>query len=185
MPLAHGAISGDERGEAMKILATFDGTKYSEAIMPQLQQMAHLPSVEFTLLSVAHEPDAKLRTRGLPRPILVSGAMGANARVLLNRTDPTFAEDKTQAIERRISELEDYLTGLAHQLPAGISCHVEAHVADNVAQVIVDRAREAQIDVIVMATHSRGRIVHALFGSTAEHVVRSGVAPVMLVHPKE
>ena len=35
----------------MKILATFDGTKYSEAIMPQLQQMAHLPSVEFTSLT--------------------------------------------------------------------------------------------------------------------------------------
>ena len=169
----------------MKILATFDGTKYSEAVMPQLQLMAGLPSVEFTLLSVAHEPDAKLRRRGLPRPILVSSVMGTSARVLVDRTDPTFAEDKTQAIERRISEMEDYLTRLAHQLPAGISCHVEAHVADNVAQVIVDRAREEQADVIVMATHSRSGIVHVFFGSTADQVVRSGVAPVLLVHPKE
>ena len=169
----------------MKILATFDGTKYAEAIMPQLQLMAALPSAEFTLLAVAHEPDGKLSRRGLPRPILATSAMGTPASVLVNRTDPTFAEDKTQAIERRISELDDYLAGIAHQLPAGVACHIEAHVADNVAKVIVDRAREQQTDVIVMATHSRSGIVQVFFGSTAEQVVRSGVAPVLLVHPKE
>jgi nucleotide-binding universal stress UspA family protein len=35
-----------------------------------------------------------------------------------------------------------------------------------------------------MATHSRGPLRQALFGSTTEAVVRSGVAPVLLVHPK-
>ena len=51
----------------MKILATFDGTTYSEAILPQLQQIAHLPNVQFYLLAVAHEPDGQLRKRGRPR----------------------------------------------------------------------------------------------------------------------
>ncbi len=40
----------------MKILATFDGTKFSESIMPVPEPIAALPNVEFTLLSVAHEP---------------------------------------------------------------------------------------------------------------------------------
>ncbi len=97
--------------------------------------------------------------------------------------DPTYAEDKTQAIERRISELEGYLASLAHQLPPGVTCHIEAHVSDNVPEVIAERAREEQTDVTVMATHSRSGIVHVFFGSTTEQVVRSGVAPVLLVHP--
>ena len=166
----------------MKILATFDGTKFSESIMPRLEQIAHLPNAEFTLLSVAHEPDAKLRRRGRPRPIVVSDAMGRGS-VVLNQIDATYAEDKTQAIERRISETEDYLSELAHRLPEGTSCHIEAHVSDNAAQEIIDRAREEQVDVIVMATHSRGPLAQVLFGSTTEQVVRSGVAPVLLVHP--
>ena len=169
----------------MKILATFDGTKFSESVMPQLGQIAHLPDVEFTLLSVAHEPDGKLRRRGLPRPIIVGDFMGRSIPIVIDQTDAAYAEDKTQAIERRLSELEDYLTALAHQLPQGVTCRIEAHVSDEVAQVIVDRAREEQIDVLVMATHSRGGLAQALFGSTTEAVVRSGVAPVLLVHPKE
>jgi nucleotide-binding universal stress UspA family protein len=50
--------------------------------------------------------------------------------------------------------------------------------------MIIERAREEQPDVIVMATHSRQGISHLLFGSTTEEVVRSGVAPVLVVHPK-
>lgn len=169
----------------MKILATFDGTKYAEAIMPQLMLIANLPNVEFLLLSVAHEPDGKLRRRGRPRPIVVADAMGIGTPVVLNEIDATYAEDKSHAIERRLAEQEDYLVTLVHQLPPGVSCHVESHISDNVAQVIVDRAREEQVDVIVMATHSSGGILHVFFGSTTEQVVRSGVAPVLLVHPKE
>ena len=168
----------------MKILATFDGTTYSEAIMPQLQQIARLPNVQFYLLAVAHEPDGQLRKRGRPRPIVVSDALGRSTPMVLDAVDASYAEDKTQAIARRTAELEDYLSGLAHQLPTGVARHVEAHVSDKVAEVIVDRAREEQIDVVVMATHNRRPLAKALFGSTTEAVVRSGVAPVLLVHPK-
>jgi nucleotide-binding universal stress UspA family protein len=167
----------------MKILATFDGTTFSELIIPHLAKIAALPNAAVTLLSVAHEPDGKLRRRGRPRPITVTDAMGRGTDIVAGVTEPKFVEDKTQAIERRMSELEDYLARVAQQLP-GVSCQVEAHVSDDVAQMIIDRAREEQIDVIVMATHSRNRVAQALFGSTTEAVVRAGVAPVLLVHPK-
>jgi len=168
----------------MKILATFDGTPFSEAVLPTLTQMAALPNAEITLMSVAHEPNGKLRARGIPRPIAAGDLMGRGA-VVVDRTDPSWAEDKTQAIERRVAETEQYLAEICHKLPPGTQCHLEAHVADNVAETIIERAREGQVDVIVMATHSPSRIAQALFGSTTEHVVRSGVAPVLVVHPKE
>lgn len=49
---------------------------------------------------------------------------------------------------------------------------------------IVDYARSRQIDLIVMATHGRTGLAHALIGSVAEKVVRKAPCPVLTVkHP--
>jgi nucleotide-binding universal stress UspA family protein len=88
-------------------------------------------------------------------------------------------------MDRRLAELHDYLVGLAGNFSASAKVTVEAHISDNAAKTIVQRATEEQPDVIVMATHSRGRLSHLLFGSTTEEVVRSGIAPVLVVHPKQ
>lgn len=46
---------------------------------------------------------------------------------------------------------------------------------------IVDLAAEREADLIVMATHGRGVISHAILGSTAERVLRRSPCPVMIV----
>jgi nucleotide-binding universal stress UspA family protein len=49
---------------------------------------------------------------------------------------------------------------------------------------IVDYARTHRIDLIVMATHGRTGLAHALVGSVAEKVVRKAPCPVLTVkHP--
>jgi len=49
---------------------------------------------------------------------------------------------------------------------------------------IIDYARTHQIDLIVMATHGRTGLAHALVGSVAEKVVRKAPCPVLTVkHP--
>jgi nucleotide-binding universal stress UspA family protein len=58
-------------------------------------------------------------------------------------------------------------------------------VSDDPAAEIIRLALADRPDVIVMATHGHTGVVRALFGATAEEVVRSGVAPVYLVHPEE
>ena len=50
---------------------------------------------------------------------------------------------------------------------------------------IVRYARENQIELIVIATHGRTGVQHALFGSVAEKVVRKAPCPVLVVHLKE
>jgi nucleotide-binding universal stress UspA family protein len=53
------------------------------------------------------------------------------------------------------------------------------------AVAIVDYAKEAAIDLIVMGTHGRGPITHLLMGSVAERVVRTAPCPVLTVkHPE-
>jgi nucleotide-binding universal stress UspA family protein len=50
---------------------------------------------------------------------------------------------------------------------------------------IVDYAQEKNIDLIVMGTHGRGWLAHALLGSVAEKVVRKAPCPVLTVRVKE
>ncbi|MCX6356511.1 MAG: universal stress protein [Candidatus Aureabacteria bacterium] len=50
---------------------------------------------------------------------------------------------------------------------------------------IVRCAREKQVEMIVIATHGRTGLSHAMFGSTAEKVIRKAPCPVLSVkHPE-
>ncbi|MCP3979522.1 MAG: universal stress protein [bacterium] len=49
---------------------------------------------------------------------------------------------------------------------------------------IVRLAREADVDMIVMATHGRGFISHAVMGSTTERVMRHAPCPVLVVQDR-
>jgi nucleotide-binding universal stress UspA family protein len=167
----------------MKILAPFDGTPFSESTMPLLQRVAALPGAEVTLLRVTHEPSGK-RMRGARRGYTSVG-QAPGSPLVIETPVAGYVETGEQAVDRTLHEMDDYLCGLAKQLPATASVHTAAHLHDNATEAIIAQAQEEGSDVIVMATHSRGGLKRALFGSTTEAVIRSGVAPVLVVHPKE
>ncbi len=166
----------------MKIMATFDRSEYAEAILPVLQQIAALPNANFILLAVAELP-AGHRQRGQTPIVAVSAALGGDI-VIVKPQPERLVETKSQAIAGQASALEDYLKNIAKRLPEGISCSVEAHVDEQPAHVIIERARQEAPAVIVMTTHGHTGLVRSLFGSVTDQVVRSGVAPVLVVHPR-
>lgn len=49
------------------------------------------------------------------------------------------------------------------------------------AEEIVRYAESCDVDLIIMGTHGRSGIAHALMGSVAEHVVRVAPCPVLLI----
>jgi universal stress protein A len=49
---------------------------------------------------------------------------------------------------------------------------------------IVDYAREAAIDLIVIATHGRTGLSHVLLGSVAERIVREAPCPVLTIRSR-
>jgi len=58
-------------------------------------------------------------------------------------------------------------------------------VSTSPAMAIVDYAREAHSDLIIMGTHGRGAMAQLLMGSVAERVVRTAPCPVLTVrHPE-
>jgi nucleotide-binding universal stress UspA family protein len=50
---------------------------------------------------------------------------------------------------------------------------------------IVRAAREENADLLIVGTHGRGAIVHALLGSVAERIVRKAPCPVLTVRKEE
>jgi len=51
------------------------------------------------------------------------------------------------------------------------------------AEKIIEAAKEKDADLIVMATHGRTGLSHALMGSVAEKVVRQSLCPVLTIRP--
>jgi universal stress protein A len=63
---------------------------------------------------------------------------------------------------------------------AGVSCE-SATLVGRADQEIVERARATSADLIVMGTHGRSGLTHAILGSNAARVVQHAPCPVLIV----
>ncbi len=119
----------------------------------------------------------------------VAGKFGARllvAHVHEDRMPPFVVEYGQTAfaelLDRQRKQAEELLSTAARELGGS----AEALVADGVPHVeIVRLAEERKVDLIVMATHGRGFISHALMGSTTERVIRRAPCPVLVVRQDE
>lgn len=91
---------------------------------------------------------------------------------------PNLFSDIEERAKRQLTQLvaSDQFKGL----------EVETAVMRGVPFVeIVEFAREKEIDLITIATHGRTGLKHAIFGGTADKVVRKAPCPVLSVkHPE-
>ncbi len=92
-----------------------------------------------------------------------------------------------------MAEVFEEVSGYARKEIAALAAEVRAQgieVRESVVQgkppaEILRAAREEAIDLIVLGTHGRGVLDHALFGSTTERVVRKAPCPVLTCRPPE
>jgi nucleotide-binding universal stress UspA family protein len=69
-------------------------------------------------------------------------------------------------------------------IPAGMEAELIVRTGRAFVE-IVRAAKEKEADMIVIATHGRTGLSHAMFGSTAEKVVRKAPCPVLSIkHPE-
>lgn len=76
------------------------------------------------------------------------------------------------------TRMERFRNDHARTLPCSVATNVA--MGRPFAEIIA-YAREQKIDLIVMGTHGRGAIAHALLGSTTEKVLRKAPCPVMTI----
>ena len=128
--------------------------------------------------------------RGLKEAIALATEQKATLCLLHVTNDfPIMSEmPSTFDFEKYREELQQYGRNLledAKTLAASLGLGVETHLRDlkggRVADAIVEEAKSAGCDLIVIGTHGRRGFRRALLGSDAESVLRESPVPVLLV----
>jgi nucleotide-binding universal stress UspA family protein len=91
---------------------------------------------------------------------------------------PKMMQDLADQAERHLEEWR----GEAVRLVGAPRVSAEKAVGEPAAE-IVSYARSAGMDLVVVGTHGRTGLEHALMGSVAERVVRRAHCPVLTVRP--
>jgi nucleotide-binding universal stress UspA family protein len=90
---------------------------------------------------------------------------------------PKMMDELAEQAERHLSEWKRDAEAL------GASNVVSVKAVGEPATEIVAYARERGMDLVVVGTHGRTGLEHALMGSVAERVVRRAPCPVLTVRP--
>jgi nucleotide-binding universal stress UspA family protein len=158
-PAAGAAPSNYAAPQVRHILVPLDGTAVAEAALPPAAALARLFGAGLHLVR-AVEPvpvPAAVPDLAAGRPPVTE--LAARARAYLGR-----AAGRLRAAD----------------LP--VDTHVAAHdFLESAAPAVLEEAEGA--DLIVMATHGRGRVARFLLGSVADQVVRGADVPVLVVRP--
>jgi nucleotide-binding universal stress UspA family protein len=132
--------------------------------------------------------------RGFEEAVALARAVGASLRLMhVVDTVPVAMEMAPSATWQQICEAQRRdgealidrarATAIEHGVAAD-TCLLEGSAA-RVADAIVEEARAAGCDLIVMGTHGRRGFTHLMMGSDAERVARVSSLPVLLVrHPE-
>ena len=169
-----------------KILVPLDGSSLSEQVIPLATELLDGGAEEATLFTVGQPPKAtRLRRKGLRRPFPLAALGGTLSGDVVPAIPDVSAETRDQAIEREEHKLLMYLDRAGRPLvTTGRPVHGAVRIGDP-ARELIDFAREGGFDLVVMATHGRSGLRQTLQGSVTAEVIRSGVAPVLVVRPKQ
>ena len=145
-----------------KILVATDFSEPSEAALAYGRELAQRFG---SRLLVAHVVENVL-----------TAAVGADGFVF---NDPGLQQDADATARKRVESL------LTDEDRAVLGAKTVVIVSNVPAHAIVDYAREANVDLIVIGTHGRGAVAHLFMGSVAERVVRLAPCPVLTVRRPE
>lgn len=143
-----------------KILVTLDGSELSEIVLPHVEAFRKgFPECEVILLRVV-EP--------------VHDTVSTHAEAI----SPAQWKSRENAMQ---SAAEDYLKDVTARLgQQDVPIRSEV-IVGRVEDRIVEYAEEANIDMILIATHGRSGVSRWVRGSVADKVLRSARVPVLMV----
>ena len=143
-----------------RILIPLDGSALAEHALEPAFRIARVFGSEVVLLRVAVAEEVSLAATAAPYP---------------------FADLGRPPLQFELQAAETYLDRIAGAR-AGQAAAINAQVVRGTpAQAIVEAARQAKADLIVMSTHGRSGIGRLIYGSIAEAVLRGAQIPVMVL----
>jgi nucleotide-binding universal stress UspA family protein len=150
-----------DRSKSMmkKILVSLDGSRLAEKALPYAKALAETFEAELLLVRIL-EPMIMADYGPIPTFEVQIVQAEADARVYLD------------TIQNKYNEL-------------GYRVKTKLLRAHLVAETIIDQAREAGVDLIVMSTHGRSGLSRWVYGSVAGKVLQQAPCPVLLVPVRE
>jgi len=169
----------------VRILLCYDGSEASRAGVPVARMLAQVPGSSIEVVRVIRIP--RRGKAGSAETVGTMIAFGGAITADLHRVAAERRWEQERALfesdlEYAIGQARYECEALLPDLPEGTTIHVSTTEGE-IGEVLVSHARSEDVDIIVMATHSRGPMKELFIGSVARSVVASGVAPVALIHP--
>ena len=143
------------------ILVPLDGSKRAEAILPHVEELAWRYNAKIILLQVVHQFSMS--------------------------SDFEFVDMKLyeKELNRQRKEAERYLAGLKGKLQDKAVGVKSLILFGPVVQAILDTAASENADLIAMASHGRGGLARAFYGSVAVGVLHRVDRPLLIIRAKE
>ncbi len=144
------------------ILVPLDGSERAEYVLPLVARLASHTKGTIVLVRVVNI--ASTYWPAAPYPLMIQALA-----------------------DRELKEATTYLEGVAASaLLSGIEVTYTAqHGTGAAAPVILAAATEYHADLIVMCSHRRTGVAHAIIGSVAEKIARHASIPVLIIDEKE
>jgi glycine betaine transporter len=145
-----------------RILVPVDFSPHSERAVQYAATLADRLGASLKLIHVVEDPYAS----------------GAWSSEVFTPNIPELLDTLIADSRRRLAALKEVL------VRDGQRAEIEV-IKGNSADSIVEHAKEGRFDLIVMGTHGRRGVAHAILGSVAERVVRTAGCPVLTVRDTE
>jgi len=167
----------------MKVLIAIESGEVGERVLKAVGPWAVASGTELHLLTVLERGQVHETARDHPTHALTPA--GTSMGTLLNTREPYVeqAENRSQAIEAGIQELQVRQRSLVAAIMPLATCVFHAQVESDVPRAIIETAKDLGVDFIAMGTHGRSGLSHLVMGSVAESVVRKATVPVLVVGP--
>src|SRR4030043_1303180 len=141
-----------------KTLVALDGSELAKTALDEAEKLAKTFDAEIILFQVVHF-----------MPIYGSPEL----------VTPLIMDEKQK------EAAEKYLANLTEELKKrGLRVAAMVRTGQQVAVEIIDFAKEAGVDLIIMCTHGRSGISRWVLGSVAHKVLTRAETPILLLRPK-
>ena len=95
---------------------------------------------------------------------------------------PEYLAEAPQLFERKEKEAREIARKACEKIQnAGLTCEALTHFNEQPAEMILQEAKDKEIDLIVMGTHGRSFLARLLLGSVAQRVIAHAPCPVMVI----
>ena len=150
-----------------KILTCLDGSKLAEQTLPYVTEQALHFNSKIVLLQV------------IPPPVTATPGVPGVAGV------PVETEAMLEETQRAEARAEAYLGDVAQLLQRRRLKVDSVTWVGSVGESIITYAENNKVDLIAIATHGRGGLKRAIFGSIADFILRNSTLPMLVIRPQE